>query len=341
MDLSVVRYIKQIGALAIFCLCGSFVWLPAWSIDSLSQGIEQYNQKQYSLAAKTLQKAVDEDPYNARSHYYLANTWMYLKNTKQASKEYKACFDLEPLSESGQLSRTALLQLGLDEERAPASANSHLVPDPPVSVQQAIRKIDGAARERELIYQKQGTETAKAPLAKAEQQIQEVRCQQKEEETALKRAYARAIGHEDQADGEIKTPGENSESGRQLQYDLKDVAKKADAKVKLIREQALRESVRIQTEAIKKSSDIESYATGALGLMSEDARLGRVRLRATGTDFYTRRYSYEKEPTPQPLQANWEKMGAGPQKAVKTIPLVENDSSRGVVSKVSGKLLKP
>jgi tetratricopeptide (TPR) repeat protein len=84
----------------------------AASQNYFQQGVEAYNTGNYALASANLKIAVTASPNVALAHYYLANTYLQLKEPPaMAYSEYTKCFQLSPQGQLHQYSLNALEKL--------------------------------------------------------------------------------------------------------------------------------------------------------------------------------------------------------------------------------------
>ncbi|MGH9549167.1 MAG: tetratricopeptide repeat protein, partial [Terriglobales bacterium] len=96
---------------AITAMLSTFV--PAGAQNAfLQQGIKEYNAGDYNNAAGHLGAALSTEFNNAILHYYLANTYVKLKQRDGAIREFRIAYALAPDQEVGKLSRTALTSMG-------------------------------------------------------------------------------------------------------------------------------------------------------------------------------------------------------------------------------------
>jgi tetratricopeptide (TPR) repeat protein len=84
----------------------------AASQNYFQQGVAAYNSGNYALASTNLKIAVTASPNDALAHYYLANTYLQLKEPPaMAYGEYTKCFLLSPKGQLHQYSLNALAKL--------------------------------------------------------------------------------------------------------------------------------------------------------------------------------------------------------------------------------------
>lgn len=280
--------------LLLFCFLLS--QQPGLASDSgLRLGIESYNNKNYKQAVKLLGKAVIEDPYNAEMHYYLANSYVLLKDGKSAIKEYAVCFDLEPLSKFGQYSRKALLAFGrrfLGFAVQAVDGKPPLAADDGRSIKQAVALIRAETCERDRLNQDAGEEAAKVAVAVGEQQ-----------DIRLNNAARQLIADLTPCDQNVPPA---------LQEELHEIHQQAVFAGRQARQDAMQQATKHMTAAAQRSTSVESSAASLLALIDENPRPGHVKVMAAGTNLYVRNYGLEPEPPIVPLMANWELLpGAG------------------------------
>lgn len=286
--------------------------------DPAVQGITKYKEHSYLEAAKFFQEATVRDPYDARAHYYLANSWMYLRNSKQAVREYQACFDLDPLSAYGQNARRAILGLGKAYAgcvRGAVAEEDHerVAPDTPHSIKQAVNQIRKETQERENINRQWGEGIAKASVTKG----------------AL--TEAKITRDTDLLVFDLN-PNNNAVSA-DLQLELNEIKQKGVFAGQRARQDAQQQATRHMTAAAQKSTLVENSATNLLSLIAEDPRPGHVKMKALGTNLYVRNYGTEKIPVQEPLLASWETMNKRP------VSKGEHDTTGGAIADVYGKLV--
>jgi tetratricopeptide (TPR) repeat protein len=84
----------------------------AASANYFQQGVAAYNSGNYTLASANLKIAVTASPNDALAHYYLANTYLQLKEPPaMAYSEYTKCLHLSPEGQLHQYSVNALVKL--------------------------------------------------------------------------------------------------------------------------------------------------------------------------------------------------------------------------------------
>jgi hypothetical protein len=80
----------------------------------LEQAIKDYYAGDYQTAAGHLGEAESAEFNNAKLHYFLANSFVHLKQKDAAIREYRIAYALEPTGEVGELSKQALVLCGVE-----------------------------------------------------------------------------------------------------------------------------------------------------------------------------------------------------------------------------------
>lgn len=96
----------------------------------MKAGIIAYKQGQYKTAVTSLMGALNTEFNNATLHYYLGNSFVHLKQTDSAIREFRIAHALEPDQEVGKFSKLALTNLGVGVDAT--SAPAPYVPPKPV-----------------------------------------------------------------------------------------------------------------------------------------------------------------------------------------------------------------
>ena len=79
---------------------------------SLDDGIAFYNEHHYQLAKRYLESCTISDPSNPAAHYYLANTLALLQEHELARQQYQICRALEPRGPYARYAKEALDRYG-------------------------------------------------------------------------------------------------------------------------------------------------------------------------------------------------------------------------------------
>lgn len=290
------------GALFI----GALFATPVLASGALKQGIDAYKKNEYKEAIKLLNKAENEDPYNAELHYYLANCYVFLHDGESAIKQYSRCFDLEPLSTFGQYSRQALLGFGKKFKgfSGPDDGKEHLAPDDPKSIKQAVVLIRKQTMDQDQRAHTFGENAAQAAMRKGE-------------------SRERQINREvDQLTEELAPHAHNPV----VQQELHEMRQKAVFTGQHARYEAQQQAAKQMEHAAQNAMSLESSAASLLRLISEDPIPGRIKLKALGTNLYVRNYGMEPKPPLEPLLAEWELIGSSKTKASSTLPATVTSS---------------
>jgi tetratricopeptide (TPR) repeat protein len=85
---------------------------PSWGSDAdsgpLKNGIELLNARKFKESEIAFRSAVASNPQHALAHYYFANALLHLLRYDEAKQEFFACYCLDPNSEAGRYSQTAV-----------------------------------------------------------------------------------------------------------------------------------------------------------------------------------------------------------------------------------------
>lgn len=97
----------SVAALLFFALTA---WgeAAAYSSPTFEQGLRQYNAGRYRHAAIYFTMAIEEDPTNALTHYYLADALVRTGHHDQAIEEYAICYRISPAGRISDYCRRAL-----------------------------------------------------------------------------------------------------------------------------------------------------------------------------------------------------------------------------------------
>ena len=273
-------------------------------VSLLSTGIAFYEKHDYAKAADSLRKAVNSDPYNAISHYYLANSYLQLGDRKNAASEYFTCFDLDPFGQAGQYSRDALKQLGGASVSGGSSAANpggglqQTAPDSGASIRNAVGSIGRQTTEKGKFNQASSQICAR--LVSDNATIYATRVSQSAEELVAELRESHR-GHLPEG----------------VEDELQEIRQKALFKAAWIREDAQRQANRRIALAKNRSELVENSATNLMSLIAENPQAGHVKLKAAGTNLYVRNYAMDPLPKPEPLKAEWQ-----------LLPQAENRSER-------------
>lgn len=268
---------------------GSFLFLPSAVLaagDHFSLGVASYEKGNYRQAGESLQKAVRQDPYNAVCHYYLANTLVYLADNKGAAGEYRACFDLDPFGQAGQFSRAALKKLGDGYLASIAYGPKNVLTDSGSSIRSSVASISRQTTEKGKFYQDNSQICARLASDSAT-------------------VYANRVSQSaDELVAEIQAANKGHMS-EEIEADLQEIRQKALYKASWLREDAQQQAHRRMAAETKRSELVEKSAGNLLALISENPQVGKVKLKASGTNLYVRNYAMVPLPTPEPLRAEW------------------------------------
>jgi hypothetical protein len=278
---------KKKGMAFLFALsCSIAISAPAALAENpyLLQGIKEYYAGDYLNAAGHFGEAESADFNDAKLHYYLANTFVHLNQREAAIREYRIAYALEPNSEVGSLSKTALTLCsaeGAPAEKGTSAAGKGIslsgkgMPDDPL-LKEALSRLhdatDAIKQNASASAENQATSIAKL----SDSQTELLRKNTQDLIDDLRHIHSRIRGSlEDQA----RADGSAKQESMQRFYDHQ-------------RSDAL-------TAGRKKVSAIDESANNLQQLLNEPAKPGHVKLSPTGTNLYVRNYEH---PAAEPEQ---------------------------------------
>jgi Tfp pilus assembly protein PilF len=105
------------GALVALGGCSDVI---TYSKESRATGLQLYDQQNYTDASGAFRNAIQQNPADYRSHYYLASCYAKNKAYNQAIQQYQTCLLIMPTSLEGKLDRPFRLKCldGLAESLA-------------------------------------------------------------------------------------------------------------------------------------------------------------------------------------------------------------------------------
>lgn len=272
-----------LAAAGVFAFCSVTAAFAADSASSLKQGISNYERGKFEAASVSLSAAVNKDPYNPISHYYLANTFLQLHDKSAAIKEYASCFSLDPFGLAGQYSRDALVSLQASPVASSAREDKNRVAlDTAKSVRQAVTCIDKQTNEKGKSHQVSGQISARIASDAATVQAEYVTRQANDLVAEITAA--------------------NPKLPPNVQDDLEDIRQKALHRASWIREDAQQQAHRRVAMAARHSEYTEKAASNLMALIAENPKAGHVKVKAAGTNLYVRNYGFESRPE---LKAEW------------------------------------
>ncbi len=104
---------------------------PPVEKNYLKEGVAAYNSGRYREAIGLLGTALSSDFNNAVLHYYMANSFVHLKQPESAVREFRIAYALEPNKDVGKFSRQALVYMGAMEEDKSAAEMAKMEKAPP------------------------------------------------------------------------------------------------------------------------------------------------------------------------------------------------------------------
>ncbi len=112
-------------------LFGSHVWAQAPAAGAkvsaathVRQGKEQYENKQYSAALRSLSLAIRKDPHNSQAYLFQGKTRLALGMPHAAVKDFTRYIELRPSDASGYVERGDAHNFNLDHETALSDYNT-------------------------------------------------------------------------------------------------------------------------------------------------------------------------------------------------------------------------
>jgi hypothetical protein len=88
----------------------------------VKQGIKDFNAGDYENAVGHLGAALSTDFNDARLHYYLGSSYVHLKQSESATREFRIAYALEPTTEVGKFAHKALVALGVETDHSSGGA---------------------------------------------------------------------------------------------------------------------------------------------------------------------------------------------------------------------------
>jgi tetratricopeptide (TPR) repeat protein len=145
------RFRKSNVALSLVISILSVV--PSWGSDAdpfLKNGVDLLNARKYRESEVVLRSVVVKNPKSALAHYYFANALLHLLKYDEAKQEFFACYCLDPKSEAGRYSQSAVKTI----EKMYPPVQKDAVTDERVSKSVALIREQTdreKARQRELV----------------------------------------------------------------------------------------------------------------------------------------------------------------------------------------------
>lgn len=132
------------GLAAVAPGCSEIV---SYNIDRREKGLEFYKAEQYHEAAGAFRAALQQDPRDYVSHYYLGMSLLQTGGYQQAQAAFRSCLQVRTQSFNGQADEQTML-LALDG-LAMAIVKSDETDREPARIEQAARAAKGAQQSQE------------------------------------------------------------------------------------------------------------------------------------------------------------------------------------------------
>ncbi len=236
--------------------------------ESMSQGFAEYNAGNYSEALGHLQGALSTDFNNAKRHYYLANSYIHLKQKDAGIREFRIAYALEPDKEVGKFSKQALDFLLADGDSKSKDKDSKgAEPKPPSDP--VLDKVTAA-------LQQQADQAKNAHQAGADALAND--------------AAKRATDQLDRAKSDMLKDMSYYRRGRLIQLPLPDDALKQLDTLKHLYDAQKNAYL---DEVGKHSDEVQKSADNLTGLLNDKGKAGTPKLQPVGTNLYIRNYKNE------------------------------------------------
>lgn len=150
---------------------------PPTEKNFLKEGVAAYNAGRYREAVGLLGTALSSDFNNAVLHYYMANSFVHMKQPESAIREFRIAYALEPSKEVGKFSKQALIYMGaLEDEKRAASKVTKAPPAPPKDkvLDQALQSLHKQADNASGLNSRQNSQIA-SDIARQQQQMDKAR----------------------------------------------------------------------------------------------------------------------------------------------------------------------
>jgi len=239
----------------------------------LEQAIKDYYAGDYQTAVGHLGEAEAAEFNNAKLHYFLANSYVHLKQKDAAIREYRIAYALEPTGEVGDLSKQALVLCGVETANAGKGAPSN-------TTASGKRLMDDPL--------------LKAAFARLQQTSDGIK------QAASQDAQARASGVSKLSDVQEQMLRKNMQDiiddiehgrSRSKASSIDEVKDEAQA-----RSQSMQRAYDSQKNGFvnagrRRVSAIDETASNLQLLMNEPAKPGHMKLSPVGTNLYVRNYN--------------------------------------------------
>lgn len=235
--------------------------------DLLHKGIQEYHARDYRNAAGHLGAALTTDFNNPVLHYYLANSYVNLNETKGAIREFRIAYALDPEGEVGKFSKQALAYLGAELTEVAAKKE-------PPPVQKPVPKVDPHLERALNTLDRQGDLAHRARIGEAKSVSDEL---SRKGDEALRTKRSDMMSRLPSWYKRLKDNQLPDDMARQLEI--------------LRREFDSRKSNSMDT-GMREASELKRSAENLRGLLNEKPKSGATHLDPVGTNLYTRNYKH-------------------------------------------------
>jgi tetratricopeptide (TPR) repeat protein len=261
-----------------------------WALPSFAaafeDGIQQYGQGHYQEAVLALSRAEAADPRNASVHYYLANTFVYLKRHRDAIGEYRICYALDPAGSTSQFCVAALNgyhQATPDECERRRICATICSAAPSAPVDHALSVIRRQAEIEKKKHESASEATAQDALSTAQKAAKTV---QEDAEQQVQRLYA-------------PQPRRLAYTG-DLQAREVQIRTQAKEEQEWILRQAQQRADHYRLVADMQKSALDQVADNLEQQLSDDGTRSGIKLIPSGTNLYVRSYASVRSPKAAP-----------------------------------------
>ena len=237
--------------------------------ESMSQGFAEYNAGNYNEALGHLQGSLSTDFNNAKLHYYLANTYIHLKQKDAGIREFRIAYALEPDKEVGKFAKQALDFLGADGDGKSKDKDAKTADQKPPT-DPVMDKVTAALQE-------QADKAKIANRAGTDQLAND--------------ANRHANDQLDRAKSDMLKDMSYYRKGRLIQLPLPDDALKQLDTLKHLydtQKNAYLDEIGRHSDEVQKSAD------NLTGLLNDKGKAGSPKLQPVGTNLYVRNYKNEQ-----------------------------------------------
>jgi hypothetical protein len=242
--------------------------------DFLNQGMEAFNEKRYYAAEDLFNKSIQQNPNNQSVYYFLGKTLECLYDSKSAKEAYQTCFRLNPFSIQGKYAKQAVTTLSGQIE-----ASNHVPSDTPEQTAKTIKLINSQTADAKQRWGAIGNANAAWSITKTNNELSRLGYQNRIDMAAAQNAnrYGRT-------------------------YNMGDISNPYAIRTSYIRSDGQVQANLAKAEAAKAQADLQTSANNLEYLLADKKKDGEAKLRAFGTNLYTRYYGDEdhEAPTPPP-----------------------------------------